>query len=310
MKKIRFRLSVVGISMAIMGTGAGGLAIAGGMQGGRTVPAKAPYSAVASLHAAQTLIQSVTHGTMQVVNVFPGPQSNITGILAKPRLSGVRVNGAGIQGRPVIAWMVDNQYLTPGVLLGASGQNFTFQAALKMGLIQKPMAPQKLAQDTLRSPGFTIGKSGPLMVAFMDPNCSFCHVFWDAVQPEVAAGKLLVKVVPAGFLRPSSLPKAVTILMQKSPAQAWGYDEVHFHVHTEEGGTVPVKHLDPQVSAEIRANTTLLARTGEVATPTVVACENGQKLPTILHGLPTGGLKALLGGAQSLQKNGTCGASS
>nr|WP_238819309.1 thioredoxin fold domain-containing protein [Acidithiobacillus caldus] len=190
-------------------------------------------------------------------------------------------------------------------MLDAEGQNLSMQAAEQQGVIPKPMAGRKLAQAMLAAPGFTVGTKGPLFTVFLDPNCIFCHDFWNKVYPLAEAGKLRFKVVPVGFLKPSSLPKAVTILQSKDPVAAWAQNEASFNVKTEEGGAKPAKVLDPKVLAEVKANTELLARTGEVATPTIVACLKGDQVPQVFHGMAPG-MMADLGRGASIKGDGTC----
>lgn len=246
--------------------------------------------------AATALLGGVTHGNLKLEKVVPGPGRNIEAIVARSP-----------SGQKMLAWMVDGKYLAPGPLFNAQGENLTLREARKEGLMPKKLPAATTARLAMKAPGFTIGKSGPLMVAFLDPNCIFCHLFWDGVQKDVQDGKVRVKVVPVGFLKPSSFPKAVTILMAKDPASAWAHNEARFTVKTEEGGTRPAKKLSARASNWIHQNTQLLGKTGEVATPTLVVCEGRNKLPVVLHGIARGSLAGLISNAASVQENGTCG---
>lgn len=259
---------------------------------------KTENQSAVSLAAAKVLVNGVTHGNLHVVRTFSGPGKGITGVVAE----------AG-NGHKMLAWMVDDTLLAPGPLLNAAGQNLSMQVAQQQHLIPKPIASGKLAKAALEAPGFTIGKSGPLMTAFLDPNCIFCHLLWNQIQPEIAAGKVRLKVVPVGFLKPSSFPKAVTVMMNKDPAKAWAYSEVHFNVRKEEGAVIPAKVLNTKISAEIRANTHLLAESGTVATPTLVVCEGQGKDPVVMHGVGRNALPGIIHDAISLDGNGVCGPS-
>ncbi len=242
------------------------------------------------------MVQKLSHGSLRLIDTFNGPDG-LTGLVAQP------VSGKGTK---TLAWGLDGKLLIAGPVLDAQGQNLSLQAARAHGLLPKPMAGEKLAQAMLNAPGFTVGSKGPLIAVFLDPNCIFCHQFWDEAYPLAEAGKIRIKVVPVGFLKPASLPKAVTILMQKDPATAWAQNEAKFDVATEEGGTVPAKTLDPKIVREIQANTQLLAQTGEVATPTIAACANpGEKTPQIFHGLAPDMLGSLAKGT-SLLPSGAC----
>lgn len=242
------------------------------------------------------LVKRLSHGHLRLLNTFPGPDG-LTGIVAEP------VSGAG---RKTLAWGLDGKLLIPGPVLNSSGKNLTQAAMQEHGLAPKPMPSVQLAKDMLQAPGFLWGHKGPLLAVFLDPNCIFCHEFWEEAQPLVDAGKLRVKVVPVGFLKPTSLPKSVTILMQKDPESAWAANESGFHVRSEEGATKVSAHLDPKLVRQVEQNTELLARSGEVATPTLVACLPGKSQPKVFHGLARGLLNRLTQG-KSISADGRCG---
>ncbi len=242
------------------------------------------------------MVQKLSHGSLRLVDTFNGPDG-LTGLVAET---------ASGKGQKTLAWGLDGKLLIAGPVLDAQGQNLSLQAAKTHGLLPKPIAGGKLSRAMLDAPGFTVGSKGPLTAVFLDPNCIFCHKFWNEAYPLAKAGRIRVKVVPVGFLKPTSLSKAATILMQKDPATAWAQNEAKFDVATEEGGTVPAKTLDPKIVREIQANTQLLAQTGEVATPTIAACANpGEKTPQIFHGLAPDMLGSLAKGG-SLLPSGNC----
>ena len=243
---------------------------------------------------ASKLVQSISHGRMQLVKVFPGPDRNIVGVIAKAPT-----------GQKVLAWMVDGKYMAIGALLGSGGKNFSVLSAEKEGLMAKPLPASTVAARAMAASGFTVGHGGPLMAVFMDPNCIYCHKFWDAAQGDIRAGKLRLKVIPVGFLKPTSLAKATTILQAADPALAWAHNERWFQKSIEEGGEKPATRLDARVIADVRANTALLAMTGEISTPTLVYCRHGDKAPLVLHGIAPNFLNGL-GQASNLSSTGKC----
>lgn len=244
---------------------------------------------------ASNLLEGISHGALHYMYSFNGPSKNVVGVVAQ-----------SANGQKMMGWMVDGKYLMPGPMFNNQGENLTMEAARDHNLIPKPIKTALLARDAMAADGFTVGKKGPMVIAFMDPNCIFCHKFWETVQPEIKAGDMRLKVVPVGFLKPSSFPKAVTIMQQKDPAAAWTADEAGFNVAKEEGSTVPAKKLSAKYSQVIHMNTALLAKSGEVATPTVMMCSKGEKLPTLMHGVPQTGLKKMIGDAVSVEASGTC----
>ncbi|CDQ10046.1 Thiol:disulfide interchange protein DsbG, putative (modular protein) [Acidithiobacillus ferrivorans] len=243
---------------------------------------------------AKTLVQSISHGKMHLVKVFSGPESNIVGVIAKAPT-----------GQKVLAWMVDGKYMAIGALIGADGKNLSLLSAAENGLMAKPLPANITAARALTAQGFTVGHAGPLMVVFMDPNCIYCNKFWDAAQADILAGKLRLKVIPVGFLKPTSLAKATTILQSADPATAWVHNERRFQKNIEEGGEKPALHLDPKALVDVRANTALLGSTGEMVTPTLVYCQHGHKTPLVLHGITPDFLNGL-GAVVDLSPSGKC----
>ncbi|MDX5935559.1 thioredoxin fold domain-containing protein [Acidithiobacillus thiooxidans] len=241
------------------------------------------------------LIQKLSHQRLHLVKTLPTGIHGLTALLAETST-----------GQKNLAFGLDGKYLIPGPVIAANGKMLNTEMAEKLGLVPKPLPVAQVLNQAVAAPGFVLGHGGPMVAAFMDPNCIFCHKFYEAVLPELKAGKLRIKVVPVAFLKPSSLPKAVAILSAKDPAKAWAFDEAHFNVHTEEGGITPAKNLKVPATARIEANTHLLARTGEIATPTVMVCRKDGK-PVLWHGVAPDHLKRIQDGAiGDLLPTGSC----
>lgn len=251
----------------------------------------ASSSAIAATPA-ENLVSNLSHGQIKTVRSFPGPAgSGLTGVIA--------VTPQGSKG---ILWVLDNKYAVTGTLLTSTGTSLSSVYAKEQGLVANSSA---VALKMLKAPGFVWGTGGPLIAAFLDPNCIFCHKLYGEIAPLVNAGKLRVKIVPVGFLKADSLAKATTIMMSANPSKEWAYSEAHYNVAAEEGGVVPVKALSQKVENEIKGNTALLESTGELATPTVVSCRGGQE--TTWKGLPVSiNSGNFLTGLTSLNNNGTC----
>ncbi len=226
-----------------------------------------------SLKKVRADIARISHGRAEAEKVFAGP-SGLTGVLIK------------IQGRRMVGWLTsDGRHLLIGSLIGPEGANETRAAMEKLGLIPKPIPAEKFAVASTRAAGFTVGTKGPLLTAYIDPNCIYCHKFYQEVMPLVNAGRVRVRFVPVAFLKPSSPAKAVALLAAADPAAALAKNEKDFDTSTEEGGIAPAKDPDPAVAAKVKANTELLAKSGQVATPTLVYCSR-KGSPVLLQGLP------------------------
>ncbi|MBU2765995.1 thioredoxin fold domain-containing protein [Acidithiobacillus ferrivorans] len=243
-----------------------------------------PVAKISAHDSASRLLASVSHGNLKLISTFKGPGPHVTGIIGKTPA-----------GQKVLAWMIDDQFLSPGPLFNSLGANLTMQAAQSQHITPTAAPVSTVASGMMKAPGFMWGKSGPIITAFLDPNCIFCHKFYTEVEHEVAAGKLRVKMVPVGFLKPSSLPKAATIMMSKNPETAWNHNEIGFNDAHEEGATIPAKHISNHALQVINANTHLLASSGSLATPTIVACiknsSGGKPVLDMIRGLPRGSIQ-------------------
>lgn len=170
--------------------------------------------------------------------------------------------------RMVVYTTSDQQYLLVGALLNASGRDLTKAYARVHG-----------GQPDLRALYTQLGRSvyvvdGPthpkaVIYAFMDPNCVYCHFAWEAMRPYVRAG-LQMRWIPVGILKPSSGPKAATILAATSPRQALSMNERRFDLRHESGGIVPAMSIEPRVHSALEGNLELMQRFGLDRTPAFV----------------------------------------
>lgn len=226
--------------------------------------AAAPMSATAGAPSAAFVVQSATHGAVVMDSAAPGPSKNLQAIIGH-----LKANPA----QRLVLWLVDGEYIVSGPLFGANGANLSEQMAIGKGLIPKPLTGSQAFAIAKPAHAFLLGKSGPVLTAFEDPNCSACHAFNTSVSKDVAAGKLRVRVIPVGFLKPDSVARAATILSNKEPAAAWRANEASFKDAPEEGG-YPIGKPSSEAIAQVTFNTQLLSRVdqGQVATPTILYC--------------------------------------
>lgn len=186
----------------------------------------------------------------------------------------------------------------PAMATAAAASSIRTQMALKqvMGSFNKSpkaMEPEAIAVEVAHADTFLVGHRGPELTAFMDPNCIWCHRFYEKALPLIHAGKLHLRVVLVGFLKPTSAAKAAAVLMAKHPARALALDESRFNVVTEEGGIHPASDVPTAVQKAVRHNTQILADTGEEATPTLLYV-NQQDQWVLQHGLGHSGLSKIM----------------
>ena len=79
--------------------------------------------------------------------------------------------------------------------------------------------------------------------AVIDPNCSFCHALFEASQTAIKTGKLAVRWVVLGVVKPSSPLKAMAILNAQDPLKALVDNENAFNYDTEEDGIQPLSRI-------------------------------------------------------------------
>ena len=211
-------------------------------------------------------IMSMSHGHAQILKAFH------TGV--------ADMDGYAVQLAPGHAMIMyasaDGKYLFMGGMFNRKGTNESMKYAheyLPSADLPKVFTPAAMGAAVQKTAHFLIGDpSAPKTVwMVMDPNCVFCHLAYEHLLPYLKKGDVRIEVVPVGFLKPSSLPKAATILASKDPAKAWAYDEKHYIMPpTEEGGTVPLKHIPPSDIRTIQANNTWMNQHGIGGTPYLI----------------------------------------
>ena len=219
----------------------------------------------------------------------------VTVLETRPGPPGMTAALVEVNKHKAIVWVLDNgKAVASGNVWDAQGHNRTREMAVEMGLMPRPLSPAKVAADVAQHDTFTIGKSGPELTVFLDPNCIFCHMLYKEAAPLAAQGKLRLRVVMVGFLKPTSFGRAAAILMASDPAKALATDEHGFNTTKEEGGIAPATDIPAKVKKAVVANTNLLAKSGEVATPTLLYRDHAGAWKVMHHG-PPGGLADWLG---------------
>lgn len=105
-----------------------------------------------------------------------------------------------------------------------------------------------------------------IVYVFTDPNCPYCAMFWEKSQPYLKRGGVQVRHIMVGMLRPSSLPKAATILAADNPAAALAQHERT----VQQGGIDADENVPDKFLEQVRENTRFMQSNGIRATPAVV----------------------------------------
>lgn len=211
----------------------------------------------------QVLQKAVKSGKLKVVKRFDTAKSGLKGYVIKQSGQYQVVYGEG-------------DYLMVGQLISPDGDNLS--ATYTDKYVPKPDLAKTISQ--LKKEGHLVQQGpddAPVLYAFADPNCIYCHHFYQAVAPLAKAGKLQIQWALVGFLKPSSMGRAAAILSAKDPAAAMAENEAGFNEDKEEGGIKPVDSPDPALKKLIQQHGKDMAEAGGRGTPTIIYREGANK---------------------------------
>lgn len=244
-------------------------------------------NALAADLALPPVLQSIPGaGGMKVLKRIPLPQYNLVAWVTKA------------MGRTSVLYTdpTGGKYMFLGLLIGKGGKNVTAELVKKYS----PGPDYKKVYDEIKGrQAIHDGHAGPVIYAFFDPNCIFCHKLWDQTRAAVKAGKLQINWLAVGFLKGSSTPKALAILTAKSPIKAMYADETGFNDATEEGGIAGVDMSNLSKAgqlalADIKANEKTMHANGFNGTPAIIFKGKADNQYHAFMGLPPGGVETLL----------------
>lgn len=199
----------------------------------------------------------------------------------------------------LIAWMPDtHDVLIIGAVFDATGANISQAEMVRRGFatpIEAPIAqgsnsvgdpgapptPNTALQRSLeQAAGFVEGRKGPLMVAVIDPMCTYCSRLWQLTRQPIAEGRLRVRWVPVAVISEESRGKAAAILQSPDPVGA-------LTTHETSRGGIPPAAPTRQTNDALAANEAMLdlLTGGRPATP-LLAMRGGDGKPLLSKGLP------------------------
>ncbi|MDE2149325.1 MAG: thiol:disulfide interchange protein DsbG [Gammaproteobacteria bacterium] len=198
----------------------------------------------------------------------------------KPGLTGYLVRHDG-QSEVVFG---EDGYLIVGHLFSPQGEDLA--ARYRDRYLPRPEIAAAVEQ--LERSGHLIVEgpdTAPVLYVFADPNCIFCHRFYQMAEPLVKAGRLQLRWALVGFLQPTSAGRAAAILAARDPLQALRDNEVRFNVEREAGGIAPAQNPDPSTQTVIEAHFAAMQAVGGSGTPTLLY-RTGPKTWAARVGLP------------------------
>lgn len=120
-----------------------------------------------------------------------------------------------------------------------------------------------------------------VVYAFMDPNCPYCHRFWAQARPWVEAGKVQLRHVVVGVIRPDSRSKAAAILGAEDPTAALLENENRF----DQDGIEPAARVSRKISRQLKDNQKLMREMGFRGTPGILYSDGDGGIQA-MYGMP------------------------
>ncbi|GAB3679697.1 thiol:disulfide interchange protein DsbG [Salinisphaera aquimarina] len=238
-----------------------------------TIAGAGLLAATIAVHAAPTdkpgnaelppvLQQAIDGGTLTVNKQFETDVPGVTGYVIERG------------GRHQIVYG-EAGYLFMGQLVSPDGKNLSADYADKY--MPKPDLAKVVEQ--LKDTGQLIQQGpddAPLMYVFADPNCTYCHRFYEQADALVKAGKLQLQWAMVGFVKASSTGRAAAILSADDPLAALIENEAGFDEETENGGIAPVESPAGEIKTVLDSHAKQMAAAGGTGTPMLLYQQDGK----------------------------------
>lgn len=217
-------------------------------------------------------IQQIADKGVTIVKKFDAP-GGMTGYAAR----------AG--SRPISLYLTpDGEHVIIGTMLDAQGKNLS-----KPALDAAITLPERQAAWPLleKSSWIADGKdSAPRkLYVFTDPNCPYCHKFYEDARPWVESGKVQLRHIPVGILKPTSAGKAAALLAADNPEKAMARHEANYR----SGGIAPMDNVPEALQQKVAANNVLMSDLGIQGTPGIFY-KDAKGTIQVRQGVPQGEL--------------------
>lgn len=177
----------------------------------------------------------------------------------------------------------DKKTLLAGALIGERGESISAQ--YEEQYVPKPDLGALFAQlekSSYVAEGAVSGVKATVYV-FVDANCPYCHSVWLAFQPYEKAG-LQVRWIPVATLGPTSMPKAIEVMVAPDKVAAFRAMEAN-HGKAWTASAQSSEAAQPAAAAAIRRNGELMRRFGIAGTPGLIWKDKHDKVQ-IRSGMP------------------------
>ncbi|NNC22999.1 thiol:disulfide interchange protein DsbG [Salinisphaera sp. USBA-960] len=206
---------------------------------------------------------------------------------------------ANFKGQSVAIYVTpDGKRAIVGTMVDSQGRNLSAKPLQRLVTgSQQSNVWGKLAKTTWVADGADDAER--IIYMFTDANCPYCHRFWQKARPWVNAGKVQIRHVLVGLLKPSSMPKAASILAADDPSKALDRSEHNY----EDGGIEAMDNPPDKVVKKIGRNTDFMKSHGLHATPAIVY-HNADGDVTVKQGVPQGEQLAKVMGSPKPEQEG------
>lgn len=174
----------------------------------------------------------------------------------------------------------DGQSLIVGMVFDQEGNNVTTADMKKAGVSDTGGAKmltdaqlQSLWDRAEKRRWVQEGKSGKVIYAIFDPNCSYCHRLWSALQKGVQTGKIQVRWLPVALLKDTSKGMGAAIYTSAKPSEA-----LSMMVSQQ---LRPLSVVNDRENRDMAHNLLLLRDTGYTGVPALLF-KRGNKVVTMM----------------------------
>ncbi len=170
-----------------------------------------------------------------------------------------------VEGQPVAVYVAADGSAIIGRRVGVDGANLDEQRLQE--LVARPMS-ERIWRRAEAATWVRDGRiDAPRVIyTFTDPNCPYCHHFFEAARPWVDAGKVQLRHLMVGVIRADSPNKAAAILNATDPTAAFLSNEAAFG----KGGIPPLAQVPAETGKKLAANEALMRELGFQGTPGIL----------------------------------------
>lgn len=159
----------------------------------------------------------------------------------------------------------DQKYYIVGDLFDAKNKNLTEEAInthVKGAVLDQIW--KSLEQSTWIQDG---KKDAPKIIyVFTDANCPYCHSFWQKARPWVDSGKVQLRHIMVGVIRPSSKAQAATLLNSSDREEVFK----QFNLNAGKNAVKEMTNIPKALSDQLDHNAEIMEKYGFYATPAIV----------------------------------------